>query len=443
MKSWSLIYQVVKYANKISVWFFYSKIKITGKENIPWNTPIVFAPNHQNAFMDALVLSYATKKQTSFLVRADIFKKKTAAKLLNKLKMMPVYRQRDGMDTIAKNEAIFNMCHEMLEKDNNIIIFPEGRHGHTRTLKQAKKGVSRMTIGAELKHDFNFGVKIVPVGIYYDDRYKFGQKLLINFGQPIDVSKYENQYRENEAKVYSEITNRVKSELSALIIDIQRDEFYITIEDLRTIYTPTLLGRKKSSLKHQFQLDRKLVEKVERFIDYDKEKAEKLKYTVKKYTSGLSDLNFRPWVLNREKYPLSGLVMNFLFLLLSFPIFVYGFVNNIIPFTIPVNFAKKKVKDDAFLTSIHMSMGMILFPLFYLLQGIAFYLFVNMEWWWTIVYWFSLPVTGIYAFNYYKHWKKFTAKTRYNNLIRKKDNRLAELIELRKSIFKVVDNVFK
>ena len=55
---------------------FYRKIIIIGRENINPDHHLIFAPNHQNALMDALAVLFTHKGQPVFLARADIFKRK-------------------------------------------------------------------------------------------------------------------------------------------------------------------------------------------------------------------------------------------------------------------------------------------------------------------------------------------------------------------------------
>ena len=51
----------------------------------------------------------------------DIFKNKLAGKLLRQLYLLPIYRQRDGVDTIAKNQKTFEDCYEILKEKRTVI----------------------------------------------------------------------------------------------------------------------------------------------------------------------------------------------------------------------------------------------------------------------------------------------------------------------------------
>src|SRR5690554_6704432 len=84
---------------------YFRRLVFTGKkENVSKKRPVILAPNHRNALLDALMLVYSSyhAKQVVFLARADIFKQKFMAWLLRGLRIMPVFRIRDGIDKIGR-----------------------------------------------------------------------------------------------------------------------------------------------------------------------------------------------------------------------------------------------------------------------------------------------------------------------------------------------------
>ena len=91
----------------ISFFFYFRKKQIVKFQNIPKRAPIIFAPNHQNTLMDPFVTSIYSRRQTGFLARASAFKNPLVARILNWLKMKPVYRPRDGMENLIKNDEVF------------------------------------------------------------------------------------------------------------------------------------------------------------------------------------------------------------------------------------------------------------------------------------------------------------------------------------------------
>ena len=134
---------------------YYRKLQVKHKEKIPADRPVIFAMNHQNALMDALAIVYNCSRQVVFMARADIFKKKMTARLLYFLKILPVFRIRDGFHSVDQNKEVFKEVFNVLENKRPVALFPEGSHLGERRLRPFKKGASVMAIKAQ--------VPIVPI----------------------------------------------------------------------------------------------------------------------------------------------------------------------------------------------------------------------------------------------------------------------------------------
>ena len=62
-EKWSFGYWCLKQYVIFADWLIYKKVIVTGKEKIPKNKSIVFAPNHQNALSDPLAILLNTRFQ--------------------------------------------------------------------------------------------------------------------------------------------------------------------------------------------------------------------------------------------------------------------------------------------------------------------------------------------------------------------------------------------
>ncbi|HOW31024.1 MAG TPA: 1-acyl-sn-glycerol-3-phosphate acyltransferase, partial [Bacteroidales bacterium] len=150
----SIGYYLLYFYSYLYYHIFYRWVTINGRENIPHNTPIIFAANHQNALMDALAMLYARKGKVVFLARADIFKSKFVASLLHFLKIMPVYRMRDGYEALGQNEETFDNAANVLKHNTPIAMLPEGNHAGFKRLRPLKKGICRIAFMAEERSQF-------------------------------------------------------------------------------------------------------------------------------------------------------------------------------------------------------------------------------------------------------------------------------------------------
>ncbi len=387
----------------------------TGLENVPFDKPIIFAPNHQNAFMDAFccVLPVNIKKQTGFMVRADVFKAKLANKLLRSLKMFPAYRMRDGIENLSKNEEAFAEAYELLEHNEGLIIFPEANHALPRSLRPLKKGICRSAFGAEVKNNWELDVQIVPVGMNYSDQENFGGECLVNYGKPIRLADYRALFEESPGKANKELIETISERLSPLLIDIQNKEMLESIEILREIDLNNSIGR-KAPVEEKFKVYKASIEKWEKFFKDNPSKQDEIKTKVGEYKHELYRHRLSDHLIGTDVKGLSYFFISFLILLMFSPIFLSSALIHAFPFWYPAKMAKK-VKDVGFRSSIKVAVGMVLFLLLYLLLTIVG-LFVLPHWWWALGIPILAGVLGMLGLTWLRKWNKTVHLWRYKGL---------------------------
>ena len=190
--SWSqrLFYAVIKVLVRQGSRIAFSEVEIRGMDRVPWDDPCIVSPNHQNAFLDALLIGAHTPGKMSYLSRSDIFGT-VFDWVLKALQMVPVYRRRDGFKKLALNRQIFAAQRENLRRGNSLLIFSEAAHALTYYLRPLSKGSSRFAIEAQAELDRP--VWLVPVGLNYYHHRRPGFKVSMVFGEPIRVADYLNE----------------------------------------------------------------------------------------------------------------------------------------------------------------------------------------------------------------------------------------------------------
>lgn len=438
----NLIYQFIYPYTKIFFFHYYGKVEVKGKENIPRNVPVIFAPNHQNALMDALIVLFSAPGDVVFLARADIFNKRFLAFLLNSLKILPVFRQRDGAAELGKNVDIFDISVNVLKNKHYLCVMPEGNHGHQRKLRTIVKGIFRIAFQAQEDAGSEPFVKIVPVGLDFGDYVKQNTSLFINYGKPIEVSEYWEQYQENSARAINALKARLGEDLSPVMIDIQNEEHYDAIYALKGIFNESMreiMGIKGSRLSERFRADKELISKLESLLekeagtDADTEKIAALMDKVVQYDSGIKKMNIRDWVVAKKGYTLGQSFLWNLVLLLSLPFFLYGLINNALPYFLPARMVRK-IKDKQFHASVKAGLGILfLFPLIHGLQTLIVGLLTG-PWWIWVAYMASLFPLGKFALWWYGRWNKARRGSWFRRqLLRSKTDAL-QLVKLRKEI---------
>lgn len=234
---YNLVYKYVRFAFTK----FFREFKINGVENIPVNKPVIFAPNHQSGLMDPLIVLFGQKKPVVFMARADIFKSGKFNWLFYFLRIMPVYRIRDGYENLSKNEEQFEITRDILLDRKQLCIMPEGNHGHQHKLRPLVKGIFRIAFSTEEELNGLDNVSIVPVSIDYNFFQHAGADIVLNYGKPIPVYDYMVRYKENPANATNAIKNDLAERMSGMMHDIRSEENYDLIYALTCYSTPVFL----------------------------------------------------------------------------------------------------------------------------------------------------------------------------------------------------------
>ena len=217
-------YFLVKYLMRFCLRVYFRRIRIEGSKNIPKDVPLLVTPNHQNALLDALIVGAFFPRNVYFLTRQDVFNSWTKP-ILKALKMMPVYRIRDGYSQLKNNDGIFQACFDLFSKNKPVLIFPEGNHGEHHYLRPLTKGAARLALQSEEASDKS--LMILPIGINYFDHKAARSSIFLVYGEPIAVSDYRKLYQTNQAMALKELRESMTAGMRETLVIPEDSEGYM------------------------------------------------------------------------------------------------------------------------------------------------------------------------------------------------------------------------
>ena len=217
-------YRAVKWLMSKALHVYFSRITIDGVENIPTDKPFILAANHQNALLDPLLIGALFPKPIHFLTRSDVFTSRTK-KWLEKLNMMPIYRMKNGIGNLEKNEAIFLKCKSLFDAGESVMIFPEGNHGEPHYLRPLSKGTARLALDSQSGMDKE--LLILPIGINYFEQKTPRTRVSIVYGKPIEVGRYLSEYEKDSQTAYKTLKEELGVEMKkCMIIPENSDDYH-------------------------------------------------------------------------------------------------------------------------------------------------------------------------------------------------------------------------
>lgn len=404
-------YTLAQIAVSIGLKLNFRKMVFVGKkENVSKKRATIFASNHRNALLDALLLVYSSyyRKQIVFLARADIFKKKFVAWLLRGMRIMPVFRIRDGIGNLEKNNDIFNNAARILRKNNPIALFPEARHNPKQSLLPIQKSVARIVLPTEASVDFQLRSQIIPVAIYYRDMYGLLSDVYVSFGTPIEVSDYKEIHHENPTLAANQLRSDLEKRLKSMVVNIWNDEFYDEYNLAIDWNADRIAYEKFAEKKDNFlQAALYIVKTLDNLYETNREEFDQK-------IAGFRDAQIllkMYGLTSKDRIchisPIWNLLIRYASLILTSPISLLGFLNGLFPILI-----YKKLsglfKDKQFIPSVRYVTGLVFIPIFDIIQSLIVAWATN-DWLLALGYFILMPATFQFAL-YWRKWLKATQR---------------------------------
>lgn len=441
IEEWSWGYWALKYYQNI-LFRLYFKTEIVGLEKLPPNTTLIFAPNHQNALIDALAIQVLFEKgQPIFLARADIFNNPKISKFLTFLKIMPVYRIRDGYENLSLNDKIFKKTMDIIRNHNGLVILPEGNHAGYKRLRQLKKGIARISLQTEDAADGTLNIKIVPIGLEYSNYVRYHSKLLIRVGEPFEVKKYLELYRQNQAQAYNSLIGELEEKMKSEMIHIEDEENYDAYLTLHNLFSPQYINNKKlpRTQNQRFLIDKKIVSQLDILKQNNELAFNSIVEKAKEYGSLLSSNNICQKAIPLSAKKTALLPINAAVLLMLLPAFLYGAINNML-IIFGAYRVSKLFKDVQFLSSVRHSVTIVLLPLVYLIQTLIFGLIVK-DGLLTLAYLLSIPTSAVVVYHWRFHFIKFINAIKLLKFIKTKPDEAVKINNLQKELYETVEKL--
>lgn len=234
----SIGYELLHPVSAIATHSHYQRTVIRGRENLPREGSYIIAPCHQNALMEPMAMLATLPNRIVFLARADIFQKPAVNAFLTFLKILPVYRIRDGKSSLAKNEAIFAQSKQVLLNGVPLCLMAEGRHNDRHQLLPLVKGMFR--IAGETQRELgDTPLYIVPTGIDFDHYEEPYSNLVVNIGKPIPVQPFMEQFEADEPVALNQMRERLAVALKQQMHHVESKEYYEEVYALCHILNPS------------------------------------------------------------------------------------------------------------------------------------------------------------------------------------------------------------
>lgn len=382
---------------------FFRKIEIVNTANVPAELPIIFTPNHTNSLIDGMLARAFLPRDPRALAKATLWNNPITGPLMVASNSIPVYRQSDVKDAgkMVKNQQMFDACAQALAEKNCIVLFPEGTSHDEPELLPLKTGAARIALSAEQQHG-PLSVRIMPVGLIFDNKQKFRSRVLIYLGHPVDplvdIEKADSEDREQVNKVTELIEEGIKS----VTLNYPSWEEANIMQRAADLYRSIEKDRPAGeSLAGKFSINKQLADAYPLMKVAHPRKVTRVIKTVKSYDRLLRLLSIQHEHFIQDKpgiiHTISNLRKISLFLV-RLPLAIVGICLNIIPFQLTRMVGTLKIPDHR-ISTVKVLSGIFLYPLLWTVEAMILGEGLLPAWFW----WLLAPASGTAAVLFLEH----------------------------------------
>ena len=345
------------------------RLIIRGKEKLPKDGAVIIGCNHTSALLDPLVILRAMNRPTVFMTRADIFRKPLLQKVFTFLKMLPIFRIRDGYAAVKQNEEIITKCGDVLQHGLPLALFPEATHRPKHSLMGLSKGIFHIALEANRRFGHERPVYIVPMGLEYGRYFRYRSTVVATYGEAINVTEFVKRY-ENEvtpARLLAMLREELSSRMKGLIAYVPDTEDYDAQWELTKLCTAQC---RPLSPAERLSINQAVIKRL-----VEKKDTEAPEVTAALYADAINFKKERRLhgihpSSTSHKHPLVASIGNTIALLCALPYYLFCAVT-MAPSWIVSHIIVSKLKDKAFSNTARLGVNLALCGLLVLIWSIV------------------------------------------------------------------------
>lgn len=162
----------------------YRRVEVYRSTEPVLSGPELIVSNHFGGFADPLLLLSASSRLPRILARDKIWEIPVAGWAMSRVGAIPVHKPEDGS---GSNDEMFASAYAALEREQALMIFPEGITRDEPSIAPVKSGAARIVLGARARGVE--GIVVTPTGIHYEDKATLRSSVSIHVGHPMSLDQ--------------------------------------------------------------------------------------------------------------------------------------------------------------------------------------------------------------------------------------------------------------
>ena len=358
---------------------------------------------------------------------------------------IPIYQRRHIETAGQKNLAVFEKCYEALAASGVIGLFPEGRSHDEPALAEIKTGAARIALETLARHP-DLTIRIVPVGLTFEEKTRFRSRVLITVGEPFEplevltrrgFEDYDPVASGADPEAVRALTGALREALARVTLNYPSWEEARLIERAVAIYErPAPQPPTEPTLGPTFKARQLFIDGYAELKQREPEQVERVRREVAEYDAELElyRLHDRHVIADYPPPIVLRFIIEMLYKLLGrLPLGVIGTILNFVPYWACDLASRRAPKPDE-ISTYKIVAALFFYPLTWLLEGALVGWLLSPSWGAVVA--LLGPLSGYFAIRLQQHTGSFIRHARAFLFFRGASARMARLRERREALLK-------
>jgi 1-acyl-sn-glycerol-3-phosphate acyltransferase len=339
---------------------FYRRLDVIGARTLPETGPLLLVANHPNGLVDPILMVACLDRLPRFLAKSTLWSNPAVRPLLQLARSIPVFRHQDGAVDPRENERSLAQCRAELAAGAVVALFPEGISYHEPELQPLKTGAARIALGAEAEHG-PLALRIVPVGLTFEEKYSFRSGALLQVGTPIDVSDLATPQGAADRDAVLRLTSAIEAGLREVTLNYPSWDEAALVARAAEVFAP---GAEHLSLGARAPLERRVAAGYAALLRRDAERVAPVVRDLRGYAAdleraGLTDRDLRATWNRARRRGLARLIG----LVARAPFAALGVLLNFVPYQLVRAIARRVEHEPDQPATFKLLASLVLYPL--------------------------------------------------------------------------------
>ena len=436
-----MIYKLLKLIIGLGIRLYYREIRVKNIKQLDKVGGKIIIANHPNTMMDGWILSYINKQPIYFMAKGTFFNTPFKKWLLRNLGLIPINRATESVTKGVNNRDSFEACYHLLEEGKTVVIFPEGNSYKERQLRELKSGTARIALEVAKRGIIKTPIEVIPIGLVYSKPEAFRSSVLVSIGKSISVSPYLELFKENSSKAARQLTDVFTEKLSDLLVYAKSNNYDLLVDDLVELYGTRKTRLRSKGVENNVGLIREINQRINIISEQNpellstiQEEVLDIKSQLDKYqiSAAFLDRNYRSIMFVRQ------ILQSIIALLVGLPFFIFGMIHNSIPYKFVDFIIPKFIKDIEYYAPVAVLLSLVLYPINYFGFIVLIDYFFDLTFWEKVIYFFSMPVSGLIAYRFYMYNDHILSKTNFVIQMKTEKGKIEELRQRKNKLYEII-----